>query len=228
MIFLCFNPKTDFVHLLRTREFQSNYVKNRTRFNNMDDAATFGNIANMNWLFSHGIKGTNNIFYGVCVNSNIVVMEWLLAHGNIIPSHVLNTAAKFGNLDNMQWLFKNGFHLDSWTFNCSAVHGDLKNMKWLIKNGCAVSSRVLNSIKWFFLNGYSMDWSMAQYPLKCYKGDILKWMIKNGCPWDKNSHRRSDILLLIHHNKMISPFRAFRKLIWYCSRIYALFRKNLL
>jgi len=73
------------------------HVKKITEYDNMYDAALYGNIENIKWLRSKGMEWDECIFYNAVENGNLVNMKWLLENGCPCDDNAMIVVTQLGN-----------------------------------------------------------------------------------------------------------------------------------
>lgn len=99
--------KLDWETLERSRDLQSEYVKNRTQFKTITEAALHGNLENMKWLKSIGCHWDTDVFAVAAAKGNLEIMKWLRENDCPWDFRPFSYATRQGNLENMKWLYSN-------------------------------------------------------------------------------------------------------------------------
>lgn len=189
-IFLELGPD-DFETLERTRVIQSEYVRQCTQFDNMEEAVKNGNLNNMKWLHSQEDEWSNiwdddlepfietmNI-----INNDIklTILKWLHRIGRPFDDNIFTEAVRIGDLNIMKWLHEVGCPFGYDTFAESAFSNNLDNMKWLYNAGCRWITEEDNRA-YHYTDNDTFEISAKEGNL-----DIMKWLYDIGCPFDEDT-----------------------------------------
>ena len=140
--------------------------RNYNDYNTMDDAASYGTLENMKWLYKLNKPFSENTFTFAALSDNIETMKWLYALQVLPTVDVFNAAAFKGNLDNMKWLLEIGCPYDKttvWYFvehyvtSENGIDNGVDILEWFKENKFPCSTDLLKRAK---LNGNqkNIDW----------------------------------------------------------------------
>jgi len=95
--------------LEKTRDLQSNYIKEITQYFDVNDSAKNGNIKNLKWLYNKGNKLNYLTFENAVFNGNLIILDWLL--NNKCPyvyNRIIYHISKKDNVDEvLNWVNAN-------------------------------------------------------------------------------------------------------------------------
>lgn len=169
----------DWDTLDKTRNLQSNYVKNITEYNDMKYAALYGNFTNLKWLYFNGSILYHNVFEYAAKNtkSNIIeILSWLKEKKCPYRSETLYYNYMHINIDILRWLNNNVIPFDDFECNYKLVDFYINDTSFDI-------------IKYLDKNNGIFTKDMYVYAIMLNDFDLIKWLNKNNCPFDENIFR---------------------------------------
>ncbi|KAG2833869.1 hypothetical protein PC116_g24169 [Phytophthora cactorum] len=156
----------------------------------MNLAAGQGQLEVMQWLHSHGCKGTYEATDNVVGKGRLDIVKWLYDRGYNGSSEAIAAAVIFGYLDMLQWFYENTGKVPQVDAVSLAIESNRLNvLRWLkdmdllkkVRGGSIrwrfSSSQSLETIAWIHLNTPAVYTSEAMEDFAS-KGDLsaIKWM----------------------------------------------------
>ena len=155
--------------LENTREIQSKYVKDISKYETMSEAIIYKNLRNIEWLLNCGYLLEISTIYYVAKNGDLESVKWLRGRKCPWSKLVFNGAACNGHLDIIKWLFYNGCPWDKDTFSWAVQYGNIEIMEWMIKNG------------------FSLAETSFYVAVRDENLITMEWLLKHGCPYYINT-----------------------------------------
>jgi hypothetical protein len=99
---------SDIDMIQQTREFQSDFVKNNTKYLTFNEAVKAENLTNLMWLHRNGRSGDSNTFLVAAETGNLDLLDWLKDVKCQWNKRVFNKVMKGSNEDVIEWFKKHG------------------------------------------------------------------------------------------------------------------------
>jgi hypothetical protein len=129
--------KLSWKDLEETRSLQSDYVKNKTKYNDIEEATSNNNLDNIQWLHSKIIEHNELARKATrcysCQYNMIGCNDCILNKLIKLNHKIFNIATRNDNIIIMNWLLDNGYKSDHNTFSIAAENGSRDTMKWLVE-----------------------------------------------------------------------------------------------
>lgn len=122
-----------FEDLENSREFQSEYVKNTTQFDNYDEAIEANNLNCMKWLHSKGNKLEQRYFDRVIdLGGNLEILEWLYSVDCVHNPHHKYSLYKITELNILKLVNEKGMDFDhKYVLRRAMDRSDFETMNWI-------------------------------------------------------------------------------------------------